>query len=146
MEIKNKAFIVSTLSLPGDQQMALDLHLLDQTILKPEISLTLRFYFWKGDWLSIGYHQKKIPSNWKKLIKDGEIKIVRRPSGGGAVLHSGGITYALTYKRKSYKSLSYEMVNNWLIKSFSEIGLILKSGHLKKNNNKRKLLWNFIYF
>ncbi len=132
MAIKNKAFIISTLSLPGDQQMALDLHLLNQTILKPEISFTLRFYFWEGDWLSIGYHQKTIPSNWKRLIKNGEIKIVRRPSGGGAVLHSGGITYALTYKRKSYKSLGYEMVNNWLIKSFSEIGLILKSGHLKK--------------
>ena len=25
------------------------------------------------------------------------------------------------------------MVNNWLIKSFSEMGLILKSGHLKKS-------------
>ena len=36
----------------------------------------------------------------------------------GAVLHSGGITYALTFKKTYYKVLSYEMVNNWLIKSF----------------------------
>ena len=133
MEIENKAFIISTLKLPGDKQMALDLHLLDKTISEPDISLTLRFYFWDGDWLSIGYHQKTIPSNWKRLRDNGEIKIVRRPSGGGAVLHSRGITYALTYKKKSYKALSYEMVNKWLIKSFSEMGLILKNGNLKKS-------------
>ena len=133
MEIENKAFIISTLKLPGDEQMALDLHLLEKTICEPDISLTLRFYFWEGDWLSIGYHQKTIPSNWKRLLDNGEIKIIRRPSGGGAVLHLRGITYALTYKKKSYKALSYEMVNNWLIKSFSEMGLILKSGHLKKS-------------
>ena len=113
--------------------MALDLHLLDKTISEPDISLTLRFYFWDGDWLSIGYHQKSIPSNWKRLLDNGEIKIVRRPSGGGAVLHSRGITYALTYKKKSNKALSYEMVNKWLIKSFREMGLILKNGNLKKS-------------
>ena len=52
--------------------------------------------------ITLGYHQKAIPSHWEKLLEDGVIKIVRRPSGGGAVLHSGGITYALTFKKSSY--------------------------------------------
>ena len=91
--------------------MALDLNSLNQTISNPEIIFTLRFYYWTGDWLSIGYHQKEIPAHWKKLLANGEINIVRRPSGGGSVLHSGGITYALTFKKTYYKALSYETVS-----------------------------------
>ena len=121
------------MKLSGFEQMALDLHFLDKTISKVEILFTLRFYHWKGDWVSLGYHQKEIPSHWRKLLEDGVINIVRRPSGGGAVLHSGGITYALTFKKHSYKSFSYELVNNWLIKSFSGLGLPLERGHLRKS-------------
>ncbi len=113
--------------------MALDLHFLDKTISDTEILFTIRFYQWEGDWISLGYHQKSIPPHWKKLAKERIIKIVRRPSGGGAVLHSGGITYALTFKKASYKSFSYELVNNWLIKSFNEIGLSLVRGNLGKS-------------
>ena len=133
MRIENQALIFSTNKLPGFDQMALDLYSLDHTISNPEVIFTLRFYYWTGDWLSIGYHQKEIPSHWEKLLSDGEINIVRRPSGGGAVLHSGGITYALTFKKTYYKILSYEMVNDWLIKSFKELGLKLKKGNLRKS-------------
>jgi len=131
--IENQALIFSTNNLSGFEQMALDLNSLDQTISNPEITFTLRFYYWTGDWLSIGYHQKEIPHHWEKLLSDGEISIVRRPSGGGAVLHSGGITYALTFKKTYYKTLSYEMINNWLINSFRELGLNLKYGNLQKS-------------
>ncbi len=133
LEIENQALIFSTNNLPGFDQMALDINSLDQTITNPEIILTLRFYYWTGDWLSIGYHQKEIPPHWEKLILNKEINIVRRPSGGGAVLHSGGITYALTFKKTYYKILSYKMVNNWLIKSFRELGLNLQYGNLQKS-------------
>ncbi len=133
LELGNQALIFSTTNLPGFDQMALDLNSLDQTISNSEIILTLRFYYWAGDWLSIGYHQKEIPTHWEKLLSNGEINIVRRPSGGGAVLHSGGITYALTFKKNYYKILSYEMVNNWLIKSFKELGLKLQYGNLQKS-------------
>ena len=134
LAIGNQALIFSTKNLPGFDQMALDLNLLDQTITNPEIILTLRFYYWTGDWLSIGYHQKEIPCHWEELLSNGEINIVRRPSGGGAVLHSGGITYALTFKKNYYKILSYEIVNNWLIKSFRELGLDLQNGNSRKSS------------
>ena len=52
---KNKAYIISSTKLSGDEQMALDLNLLNKTILNEEILYTLRFYFWDGYWLSIGY-------------------------------------------------------------------------------------------
>ena len=103
------------MKLTGVEQMALDLHFLEKTISKVETLFTLRFYYWHGDWVSLGYHQKVIPPHWEKLLEDGIIKVVRRPSGGGAVLHSGGITYALTFKKSSYKNFSYELVNLSLI-------------------------------
>jgi len=134
--IENQALIFSTNNLPGFDQMALDLNSLNQTISNPEIIFTLRFYYWTGDWISIGYHQKEIPPHWKKLLLNKEINLVRRPSGGGAVLHSGGITYALTFKKTFYKILSYEMVNNWLSKSFRELGLNLQNGDLRKSSIK----------
>ena len=134
--IENQALIFSTNNLPGFDQMALDLNSLNQTISNPEIIFTLRFYYWTGDWLSIGYHQKEIPPHWEKLLLSREINLVRRPSGGGAVLHSGGITYALTFKKTYYKILSYEMVNNWLTKSFRELGLNLQNGNLRKSSIK----------
>ena len=112
--------------------MALDSYFLDKTIDNNEIVFTLRYY-WKGYWLSLGYHQKEIPPHWEKLSKEGLIKIVRRPSGGGAVLHSGGITYAITSKKPFYKNLSYEIVNTWLIKSFSKLGLELRRGETKSS-------------
>ena len=130
---ESQALIFSTNVLPGFDQMAFDLNALDQTISDPDIILTLRFYYWSGDWLSIGYHQKEIPPHWEKLLSNGEINIVRRPSGGGAVLHSGGITYALTFKKTYYKILSYDMINNWLIKSFKELGINLQYGNLRKS-------------
>jgi len=136
LEISNQALIFSTNNLPGFDQMALDLNSLDQTISNPEIILTFRFYYLTVDWISLGSHQKEIPPHWKKLLSNGEINIVRRPSGGGAVLHSGGITYALTFKKTYYKTLSYEMVNNWLIKSFRELGLNLQNGNSPKSRIK----------
>ena len=133
MRKDNQALIISTLKLSGVEQMALDLHFLEKTISEVGILFTLRFYHWAGDWISLGYHQKEIPPHWEKLVKIGVIKIVRRPSGGGAVLHSGGITYALTFKKSSYKKFSYDIVNNWLIESFNELGLRLERGNLRKS-------------
>ncbi len=114
--------------------MTIDKDLLEKTISNNNILFTLRFYLWEGDWISIGFHQKNYPAHWKDLREKGLIRIVRRPSGGGAVLHSGGITYALTFNKPEYKKFSYQIVNNWLIKSFNNIGLKLKHGSVKKGS------------
>ena len=112
--------------------MSIDLDLLEKTISNKKILFTLRFYSWEGNWISIGFHQKNYPEHWNDLIEKGLINIVRRPSGGGAVLHSGGITYALTFNKPEYKKFSYQIVNSWLIKSFAFLGLTLKNGSVKR--------------
>ncbi len=132
MVYKKKALIISTIESSGLEQMSIDIDLLEKTIINEEIYFTLRFYLWKGNWISIGYHQRNYPEHWKDLIEKGLINIVRRPSGGGSVLHSGGITYALTFNKPEYKKFSYKFVNSWLIKSFAVLGLSLKNGYVKK--------------
>ena len=136
MKGQETAIIISTLEASGNDQMSLDLHFLEKTILDENILFTLRFYLWQGNWISVGYHQKNLPNNWIKLSEEGLIKIIKRPSGGGAVLHSGGITYALTFKKPKYRKFSYQVVNNWLIKYFSSLGIKLKYGSIKKNTIK----------
>ena len=131
-----KALYISTLCTSGTEQMSIDLSLLNKTIVSKDILFTFRLYKWEGNWLSIGYHQKKIPEHWIELSKRGLFKIVKRPSGGGAVLHSGGITYALTFKKTLYKKLSYQFINNWLIESFSNLGIKLIYGNIKKASIK----------
>ena len=133
MKGKESAIIISTLKASGITQMALDLYFLDRTILDENISFTLRFYLWQGNWISVGYHQKDLPNHWIKLSEEGTIRIIKRPSGGGAVLHSGGITYALTFKKPTYQKYSYQVVNDWLINYFSSLGIQLKYGTIKKS-------------
>lgn len=133
MEKEKKALIISTFISSGDQQMSIDLKLLEKTIENNNILFTLRFYLWEGNWISIGYHQKNLPEHWNLLAEKNLVQIIRRPSGGGSVLHSGGITYALTFRKPEYKKLSYQFTNNWLIKSFNLLGLKLKNGTVKKS-------------
>ena len=78
--------------------MAADMMMLQKLSEEIQLSIAIRFYEWEGPWLSIGYHQKHIPQHWVNLVKEGKIKLVRRPSGGSAVLHSGGLTYCLAWK------------------------------------------------
>ena len=132
MKGKESAIIISTLKASGITQMSLDLYFLDRTILDENILFTLRFYLWKGNWISVGYHQKDFPAHWIRLSEEGTIRIIKRPSGGGAVLHSGGITYALTFKKPTYRKFSYQVVNSWLINYFSSLGIKLRYGSVKK--------------
>ena len=123
------------LKLNGTEQMALDELLLDKSFDPASFSMACRFYSWEGSWLSIGRNQENIPISWENLLKKEKIKIVRRPSGGEAVLHSGGITYGLIWKNPPReKKQAYFQASNWIIKSFTELGLPLKFGQQKVNS------------
>ncbi|MEO0768309.1 MAG: lipoate--protein ligase family protein, partial [Cyanobacteria bacterium J06649_4] len=103
----------------GPENMAVDSWLLDQCAkgLQPS---TLRFYTWQKPTLSLGYHQKQFPAHWNNLRYQGEsIELVRRPTGGRAVLHQGDLTYALITsglkgsRRETYRQLSQFLIEGW---------------------------------
>ena len=125
----NKGRIISEMKLEGPLQMAIDVLLLNQAISNGGFSVTMRFYSWEGNWLSIGRNQNNIPNHWIDLIHKKQLKVVRRPSGGKSVLHSGGLTYALIWDEPPRsKRESYIKANQWLIEGFSKLNLALKLG------------------
>lgn len=71
--------------------MAIDEALLELH-LRGKTAPTLRFYGWTPAAVSIGYSQKISPETVKR-IKEKGYSVVRRPTGGRAVLHEGELTY-----------------------------------------------------
>ncbi len=127
--IQNKGRLIPILSLSGPEQMAIDELLLENSIRSEKPFPTLRFYKWKGNWLSVGRNQKEWPAQWITLIKQRKLEVVQRPSGGGAVLHSGGLTYSITWPSPPRKRHdAYFKLSKWLINGFLEMGLPLRFG------------------
>ncbi len=125
---------LNPLELTGPEQMAIDLFLLEKSFTDKSFHMAIRFYTWDGDWLSIGKNQKEIPNTWIKLVKNEKLKIVRRPSGGKAVLHSSGLTYALIWKYPPRnKKESYLKTTQWLQDGFKKAGLDLFFGNQAEN-------------
>jgi len=93
-------------------------------------SMAIRFYTWKGPWLSIGKNQHYIPQRWLDLATRKKVNLVKRPSGGSAVLHCGGLTYSLIWNSPPKKRQeAYLQASQWIIRSFSELGIPLLFGN-----------------
>jgi lipoate-protein ligase A len=104
--------------------MALDEWLLDQAVLaNGGAGAVLRFYHWQRPTLSIGYHQRRLPEGWREVMKREGLDIVRRPSGGRAVLHAGELTYALVWPQApERRTEAYRQACRWLQSAFAELG------------------------
>lgn len=113
----------------GSFQMALDEWLLDQHG-QHRHPPTLRFYTWMPPAISLGYHQRRFPTEWQSLTWKGtSIDLVRRPSGGRAVLHQGDLTYAIiTSGLTGSRSQIYQQLCEFLIQGWQAIGVPLQFG------------------
>lgn len=84
--------------LPGDVQLAAAWNMaLDEVMLERAAShrqLCLRFYSWAGPTVSLGYFQSLADRKLHRTSYD--CPLVRRSSGGGALVH-GAAAYDLTY-------------------------------------------------
>lgn len=109
--------------LSGTWQMAIDGALLQQR--QP----VLRLYRWSRPTLSLGFHQKPVLPAWLAWQRSGQGDLVRRPSGGGAVLHGGDLCYALVWPDPPGTRLdAYQQVCGWLLAAFAELGEVLQFG------------------
>lgn len=85
----------------------------------------LRFYRWSSPTISLGYHQRRYPDFWNDL----PIDIVRRPTGGRAVLHDGDLTYAVVTSGLSGNIHQvYERICQFLIEGWRSLGVELHYG------------------
>lgn len=91
---------------------------------------TLRFYTWQPAAISLGYHQRQYPDHWQTLTWNGRpLEIVRRPSGGRAVLHQGDLTYAvITSGIGGTRMQAYQKICEFLIQGWKAIGVTLHYG------------------
>jgi len=108
--------------------MAIDDWLLDQLLLKPDQGV-VRLYTWSRPSLSLGHHQRSIAPAWRRAASLGRVELVRRPSGGGAVLHGGSLTYALLWPdAPRQRQRAYGLVSAWLAQALAPLGLALTPG------------------
>jgi lipoate-protein ligase A len=106
----------------GDWNMALDEALAEQA--EAQGIATLRLYAWEPATLSLGYFQRydervgHLPSR--------ELACVRRPSGGGAIVHDRELTYSLAIPdargQKSRREALYRIVHAAIIEVFAACG------------------------
>jgi lipoate-protein ligase A len=78
---------------PGEDNMLRDLALLDACV-RGEIGVAVRLYGFAPACLSLGRMQSIDDVNLEACARDG-VDVVRRPSGGRAVLHDEEVTYSV---------------------------------------------------
>ena len=117
----------------GKMQMAIDAWLLNQHQ-QAKHPPTLRFYTWHPAAISLGYHHKDSPPGWEQLTwQEKPLDIVRRPTGGRAVLHQGDLTYAVVTSTLPGKRLEvYRQICQFLIAGWRSLGVELDYGTATK--------------
>ena len=93
---------------------------------------TLRFYTWRPAALSLGYGQPLAVVD-ADLTRRSGIDLVRRPTGGQAILHSDELTYAVMLPRTHALAgggvlRSYERLSAGFERGFAALGLDAQQG------------------
>ncbi|HHY43455.1 MAG TPA: lipoate--protein ligase family protein [Coprothermobacter sp.] len=113
-----KATVIFDSCREGSLNMALDSLLLQQ--LREEEQVFLRFYTWCPPTISIGLFQK-----WEQACST-SYPVVRRPTGGKAVLHLGDLSYAFVGPLAGFGNSvleTYYLVSQGLIKGLELLGV-----------------------
>jgi lipoyl(octanoyl) transferase len=89
--------LVRTVPARGDWNMAVDEAILE-AVVKGESLPTLRLYAWEPACLSLGLAQPVQDVDRAALVQHGW-DLVRRPTGGRAILHTDELTYSVTARQ-----------------------------------------------
>lgn len=121
--ISHLRLIVETDPQPGAWNMAVD-----ETLLESAISdgvATLRWYSWREPTVSLGYFQKSI--EWQTDPVLSQLPMVRRLSGGGAIVHDEELTYSIAlpacHSLFSKPQDFYEIVHKSIIEELQNLGV-----------------------
>ncbi|HWP81512.1 MAG TPA: lipoate--protein ligase family protein [Bacteroidota bacterium] len=107
---------------PGDYNMRLDRSLADELHRGVDGS-TIRVYGWHPPAISIGYHQSEGAIDREKAAAEG-IDVVRRPTGGRAILHSDELTYCVvTVVDRDEVPVIYGRINAALLAGLRQLGV-----------------------
>lgn len=116
----------------GVENMQIDSDLLENAIAKQSLDAVFRLYGWSPACVSLGRNQKNdfIDENF---LKENNIDIVRRLTGGRALLHADEITYSfvcpVSYLKNGESVVSsYKEISQILIDAFKKLDIELDFG------------------
>jgi lipoate-protein ligase A len=113
---------VDTGNHPGTFNMEFDESLVHSLAEGNGIS-TVRVYGWKPTAISLGWNQSMDEIDISKATRDG-IDIVRRPTGGRAILHSEELTYCVTMGSPAKRVLAvYNEISQALVQGLKMLGV-----------------------
>jgi lipoate-protein ligase A len=126
--------LIPLLQASGQVQMAIDRWLLEQHRAGKQPPV-LRFYTWASPTISLGYHQRRWPTFWEQLTwEEKPVPLVRRPTGGRAVLHQGDLTYmVVTSGLKGKRIEIYQSICEFLIQGWRSLDIPLHYGSAGRN-------------
>lgn len=120
----------------GQQNMQFDSELLENAIKNADSEPVFRLYGWEPYCVSLGRNQKSdfVDNNF---LKENNIDVVRRLTGGRALLHADEITYSFVCSSSCLNNgenviESYKEISQILIDAFKELGIALSFGGEKK--------------
>jgi lipoyl(octanoyl) transferase len=115
--------IFVTAPLGGSRNMAIDEALLRRA--RESGDAVLRIYTWKRPTLSLGRNQVARGRYDLTRARDMGVDIVRRPTGGRAVLHHRELTYSVTAPDAKMGSLhdAYGRINRLLLRALESMGV-----------------------
>ena len=124
----------------GADNMRIDNQLLEEAILNKSKEPVFRLYGWLPACISLGKNQSDAFID-KQFLKDTGIDVVKRLTGGRALLHDDEITYSficpIEYLKHGENVVkSYIEISQILIDKFRKIGIELDFGGGKKVNTK----------
>ncbi|MFI5310120.1 MAG: biotin/lipoate A/B protein ligase family protein, partial [Gemmatimonadales bacterium] len=110
-------------ALDGAEQMALDAGLMDRAHETGEA--VLRVYAWSQPTLSFGRHESVLGRFSPEVLDRANVRAVRRPTGGRALLHDREVTYSVTAPAPEGGSLglSYGRINALLLEALARLGV-----------------------
>jgi lipoate-protein ligase A len=115
--------LLSTPPASGAENMAVDEALMDRARATGE--WVLRVYSWATPTISFGRNQTACGHYDLERIRTDGLHVVRRPTGGRAILHHREVTYSVTAPVAAAGDLraSYERINRLLVAALDSMGV-----------------------
>jgi len=106
----------------GPENMALDEALMARARASGE--WVLRVYSWSRPTLSVGRHQNVRDAYQQATLASAGVEVVRRPTGGRAILHDREVTYSVTAPAAAAGAFreSYQRINRLLVDGLRALG------------------------
>jgi lipoate-protein ligase A len=114
-QFRNTGCRTGAFNMQYDEQLA-------QSLLSSDQPSVVRVYGWQPPAISLGWHQNMEEIDLERCSREG-IDVVRRPTGGRAILHSEEVTYSVVMVASQKSVLSvYQQISEAVVCGLRELG------------------------